>query len=146
MGGQGGKGFLHDVGGEIRAVGADKEQSLHPAQMTDNGSLHATADVAIGLLPVVEARAEPGTHLVFGATVVVDLQVMRVDGCQSGQLGKDPLGHIPVEICGPILTQCRNKPGLAPSRFRVTGKKKDKVGLKGHHNRMVGKTVVRKRI
>ena len=125
MSGQGHKGLFHDIGCEIRAVRTDEEQSLHLAQVAADGSLHAAADVAICLWPVMEVCAEPGTHLVFDATIVVDLQVIRVNGCQSGQLGQDPAGHLPVEICGPIWAQRPDKTGFAPSWFGVAGKKKD---------------------
>ena len=143
MGGQGHKGLFQDVGGEIRAVGADEKQSLHSVVVTVDCSLHTTANVAFWLLPVVKFRAEPGTHLVFGATVIVDLQVMRVDGCQSGQLGQYMLCHSPVEICGPLLAQRWNKAGLAPSRIGEASKKKDQIASSCHHNRRLENIAVR---
>jgi len=123
VGGQGSKGLRHDWGAEIRAVGADEEQALSPAQVTGDGRLHAATDIAICLPVVVAVRAQPGIHLISGAAVMVDLQVVRVDGSQAGQLGQDPAGHLLMEACCPLLAKRWNKAGLAAARFWVPGKK-----------------------
>ena len=133
MTGQGFKGFLNDLCIESRAVGADKEQTLTPAQMAEDGRLHAAADVTLYLLLVVVSHAQPGAHQGVGAAIMVDFQEMRLDGGQLGHLANHPLGHLPVKLCGSFCSQCRNKPGLASSGFGITGKKKNTVVLGWYH-------------
>lgn len=105
---------------------------MHSAKVTADGSLHTAADVPIRLFPIVIVTAQPGTHLLFGSTVIVDLQIMRVDDGKPSQLGNYSLGHLLVETCCPDPSQRWNKTGFTPSKFGVAGEKKDKIWLNRH--------------
>jgi hypothetical protein len=54
---------------------------------------------------------------------MMDLQMMRVDGGQFGQLDQDQTGHPLMKTCGPVLPERWNQAGFTASRDGITGKK-----------------------